>query len=347
MFETTDPAARNDAIELLRGLAALAVALVHLTFGFARYVDRRIPETAAATDIGQTAVAAFFVVSGAVMVLAAGPRASRATAPTTFWLRRAIRVLPPYWIASGLFAVVLLWLGQVPPIDEVMRSAAFVPPSQDAELPFLPVLWPGWTLAFELVFYLVFGACLFAGRARAVGLCGGVLLVLVVTGWSAQPEHYALRLVTAPHLLLFVAGLGFGTFLARGRRVPGAVRIVAMLVGFAAMAIMPNAWPWPITAGLPGVCVFIGIAGGPLPSHCSKVARVAGAASYALYLLHVPFAHAWTRIFIRYVGEPGGSLGFLATGVPVLLILAWSFHRWIERPMVNSLYRSIGVARRA
>jgi peptidoglycan/LPS O-acetylase OafA/YrhL len=93
---------------------------------------------------------------------------------------------------------------------------------------------------------------------------------------------------------------------------------------------------------MPAVLIFAAAAGGPLKLPLAAGFASLGEASYAIYLVHVPFAHAWMKVFASWLGEPGGSLGFIALGVPLLLLLSLIYHRMIERPMTSALNRALG-----
>ena len=159
---------RNAAIQLLRALAALTAAAGHIAFAFADHIGAGLglaPEADGRS--GQIAVMLFFVISGYVMVLSSGPLFGRPGARRLFWRRRLVRVLPAYWIASGLLALVLMTLfGQaVDPLrfGQLLLLLPYWP--EDGSLRTLPFLWVGWTLFYEMLFYALFGF-LSAGGAR-------------------------------------------------------------------------------------------------------------------------------------------------------------------------------------
>jgi len=333
------------SIQLLRGLAALAVAGVHLWFGFASYVDSRTATPPWAYTLSQTAVAAFFVISGAVMVISSRRLFGSGRGTLTFWRRRAVRVLPPYWIATLLFAGVALWLGLPFDAGFAARSLLFIPEPGSAQVPYLPFLWPGWTLFYELVFYAIFGAFLVAPRTKAIAYIALVLVAVVASAAIWRPETYLATAFARPIVLLFVVGMLAGLLLDAGQEMPMVLRVVGGVGSVVALAtgpeLQPNTvgWDWLAAAGLPGAVAFVAIAGGPISQRVAPPADLFGDMSYALYLLHIPFAHAWMQVFNVWLPHPGGSVGYMAAGLPLLLTLSYGFHRWIERPMTHALNR--------
>ena len=100
-------------------------------------------------------------------------------------------------------------------------------------------------------------------------------------------------------------------------------------------------------AGLPAILVFVAVVCGPLNIRWRATAEALGDASYAIYLLHVPFALVWMRVFSSWWGHPGGSLGYVILGMPLLLALSLAYHRVIERPLTNRLNRLLGDRRKS
>ena len=97
-------------VQILRALAALAVALDHLTFELARQFKwQAAPFPFSA---GSAGVDVFFVISGFVIVYVSEPLFGKPWAPACFLGRRLARIVPLYWSTT---AVVLL--------DDLMRHA--------------------------------------------------------------------------------------------------------------------------------------------------------------------------------------------------------------------------------
>ncbi|MXO75043.1 acyltransferase family protein [Altererythrobacter aerius] len=335
-------------IQALRGLAALTVAAVHLNDGFARFLDDRLGLVPRGDQLAQAAVALFFVISGCVMVISSGRMAGSVRGMGTFWRRRAVRVLPPYWVATGVMVAVALWLTMPLDVRDVAASLAFVPlaapPGSPA--PFALYLWPAWTLFYELIFYAIFGACLVLGRKRAAIACAAALVALVTIAPPLMGDTLAVHAATRPVMLLFIGGLAAGLAVSRAvPAVPMPARLAALVMAGAVFVLAPHpetrlGYGWLLWAGLPALLVFVAAMGWPLHGFARRMAGTLGDASYALYLLHIPFAHAWMRVFDGWLGGKGGSIGYLAGGLPLLVIVSIAFHRVVERPLTAALNRA-------
>jgi exopolysaccharide production protein ExoZ len=141
---------RLRSVQILRGLAALGVVQIHVATVLVQRPNYWHSLGGAGVDI-------FFVISGFVMVGAA----RRARTALAFGLQRFLRVVPLYWLFSLPFiAIAVAGHGFTP--AHFARTFLFwqgVDPLGE-----LPVLGVGWTLCFEIWFYVMIASALAAGR---------------------------------------------------------------------------------------------------------------------------------------------------------------------------------------
>ena len=131
----------------------------------------------------------FFVISGFIMVMTT---MRRPITPAAFLQHRIIRVVPTYWILTSVATVLLmaglhiLGQGGVAPV-QLLKSLAFVPDFTAEASMRLPVLFVGWTLNYEMMFYVLFALCLFVPvptqRLWAISVA---LLTLWIAGQSGD-----------------------------------------------------------------------------------------------------------------------------------------------------------------
>ena len=238
--------------------------------------------------------------------------------------------LPFEW--AGFWRSLGFWIGPAPGPSPV---------------PFSLFLWPGWTPFYELMFYALFGAALVLGQRRAVIAATLVIAVAVVAGQIAPPDTLFPFAITRPVVLLFIPGMLFGIWLIARRIVPAAMRWLALAGVPVAFALLPSpdaplGFDYVAWTGLPALLVMVAAVGGPLKLAGARAATVMGDASYAIYLLHVPFAHAFMEVFNRDLSHPGGSLAGLVIGLPLLIALSAGFYHAVERPLTAWLNRLSG-----
>ena len=147
-------------LQALRAYAALSVVFFHFSL---------VPASAMPWHFGSFGVDLFFVLSGFIIAYSAD-RDSR-----HFLVHRLIRVLPTYWIVTTLGAAICL-LG-MPWLDALGwwgQSLAFLTRADGRT----PIIFVGWTLVYELAFYLIYAVVLAMGRKLAPYFAIVVLAVL-------------------------------------------------------------------------------------------------------------------------------------------------------------------------
>jgi exopolysaccharide production protein ExoZ len=97
------------------------------------------------------------------MVVSCWPEFGKQCAARRFMVRRLVRIVPLYWLAT-LLMMLLVYFGtnEVPNPRNVIESLFFYPFADGR-----PVVRAGWTLNFEMMFYAIL--CLGLSDAAATG----------------------------------------------------------------------------------------------------------------------------------------------------------------------------------
>lgn len=156
-------------ITSLRGLAATLVLVIHsfLFLGYSQPHSKNFELTNIGVDI-------FFVLSGFIMALAHWDDFGvGAKSVSTFIKKRFIRIYPMYFLMTLLTAAILyiaphLFYAMQYSNSLVVESLLFIP-SQIGTGTSL-ILAVAWTLAFEVVFYIIFSICLSFSRNKGLAL---------------------------------------------------------------------------------------------------------------------------------------------------------------------------------
>lgn len=271
---------RYVSIQYLRAIAALAVVVLHWSGGHAR-------------SPLHGGVDMFFVISGFVMVTSTD---GRGVSFGKFMTARIERIVPLYWFATLWAAAVLIGAGHWPTAFDWIYSLLFIPHTSALHhaLPREPILGPGWTLCYEMFFYLVFGATLFLkARRQAIALTAIFLGLFALRPLLADTGATGSSF-TGPLLFEFLAGSFIGWWsLATPRPILSlpwaAVVLVAGLAFGAGIHAINPATPRVIGFGIPAACFVIAAVAAE-----HKIGAVAlkplvflGDASYAIYLFHL------------------------------------------------------------
>lgn len=341
---------RVQSIQLLRILAALAVAVVHQLYGFANSIGEGLSLPPSDGQLAQAAVCAFFFVSGYVMVVSSERLFGKASGRRIFWTRRFVRVVPSYWLATAFLVAMLILTARAVDTGELVRSLAFIPYWSDNPEPFpVPILWPGWSLFYELIFYALFGIAVSRSRAATVAICTGVLAMLVVIGLFHEPDNAFLWMITRPILLIFPCGIAVALWRSEGHTLAPWLRVLAALLAAAAFVLVPVpeggsdfGFAYLVWAALPAILLCVALVGGPLRLPFFPVIDRLGDSSYALYLLHIPMGWLWIWGFQKVVvGQP--EL-FAATLITATIIASIVFYMMLERPLLRVLNRLLGAS---
>ena len=169
------------SIQILRAVAALGVVALHVSHEGATRLGARNPLPD--FSVGAAGVDLFFVISGFIMVYASDALFARAGAPAYFFTRRLARIVPLYWAATAAAVVCFVAFRYAGALEQLswqtfVASLLFVPwPRPDGAM--LPVHMLGWTLNFEMFFYVVFALALMLTRRNAVFAVTALFLALV------------------------------------------------------------------------------------------------------------------------------------------------------------------------
>jgi peptidoglycan/LPS O-acetylase OafA/YrhL len=359
---------RIDDIEVLRAFAVGLVLVEHARINLIPWVGG-VHEPLYRHFGFWSGVDLFFAISGFVIarsLLPTLPPARRTgdyfNASLAFWVRRAWRLLPSAW----------LWLAVILVCAAVFnRSGAFQPMRANIEGAAAAVLnlqnfrtahifmkaplgaaFPYWSLSLEEQFYLVLPFLIFLARRRlplvlvvivaaqffirrhgafsnvlmnmtksdAISL--GVLLAI----WSSRPSYarfepralrpWPIRAVLPPLLLVIFSWLSSDAY--------GTPNFQVGLI-----AVLSAAFVW--LASFDGDYIFP-------PGRLKRLLCWMGARSYAIYLIHIPAFFATREFWFRLRPEvlnpgPGHLEVLLATGLPLLFVLAELNYRFVERPL--------------
>jgi exopolysaccharide production protein ExoZ len=278
------------SVQYLRAVAALSVLAFHLIVRF----DGSLPVGASGVDI-------FFVISGFVMWVTT---ADKRVTPGEFILKRIVRIVPNYWIATAVTALLILvrpnfMYGHELDPYRFVGSLLFLPTLAGSKL--LPVVLQGWTLIYEMMFYILFAVSLFLEQRRRPYLIAGSLCAFAILHASAAEPHIVS--VTNPILLEFLAGVLLGIFwkdLTIVRGVAASILVAGAIGLFASECLQPDL-PQIVKFGVPAVLLVAGSVFYEKTArvHDVRTLRFLGAASYSIYIWHVVVATMLEGLLLR------------------------------------------------
>jgi exopolysaccharide production protein ExoZ len=326
-------------VQALRAIAALLVVAFHAVDAWGSHVLHQSGDEIWANGSGGVDI--FFVISGLVMVIAAGRVADRPRGWYIFLRQRITRIVPLYWIMTTVKLVAVLVLPAL-----VVRTSLNLPyvigsylflPIYDPSGEFVPVLPVGWTLTYEMLFYILVVIAL-ALRIHILAVTVPALSAFALVAIADGSSGLANTIVVE-----FVYGVLIGMSIKRGIRMSCLAATTLLGLGFAVLLTVPvvSSVLRPITWGLPAACIVVGAVA--LEVHLSALlprwVSLTGDASYAIYLMH-PFVVPLIYIVVARIFP--FTLWLPATiGLSLLVSTAvggFGFV-WIERPLLRWLRR--------
>jgi peptidoglycan/LPS O-acetylase OafA/YrhL len=328
------------SIQYLRALAAILVVVQHANSG-PIHLDIVRP------DLATFGVDLFFVISGYIMWTTT---AETSRTPRQFWMARIIRIVPLYWAFTSLYvAITLLHPAtlQNPTTDLVfiVKSYAFVPAVHPVAGNISPIYSLGWTLNYEMFFYLIFGIALMVRRgAGRLVVVAAALGALVLAGLEWHPANPILQTYSSELLLEFLSGTLIGAASERlilwGARVAGPLLGVTILWLIAVYFGKLSGDDF-VLIGLPAALTVAGLVALERSLRCRPQgwALSIGDASYSLYLSH-PFVERALYLALPTVAataNPIIGLFCIAIASSAAIPFAIVIYRVIERPMLAVL----------
>lgn len=337
-------------VQALRVFAALAVVLYHAQhdaqslaahFGIAYQRSHLLPWSAG--------VDVFFVISGFIMVYTSRKLFATVNGPRVFLTRRIARVVPIYWAIITVYLVI----GQLVPaalnrdapgLVEIMTSYLFIPYPQPNGVVH-PVYALGWTLNYEMFFYVVFAGALLLERQRAVLAVAAVLFGLVTLGGFLQAPPVPIWFWSEPIVLEFAFGMALALLAEKGCLLRptgrlGLIAVALLLLHFnlakpGGALVLPQVLAYGVPAAILVAAAVLGPVSLAWPGVEFSVAAL-GDASYALYLVH-PFAIRALRELFAYSGLATalGLEAFVIFAVLAAVILALFVCQFVEKPMTQ------------
>jgi peptidoglycan/LPS O-acetylase OafA/YrhL len=345
-----------DYLQALRGIGALMVVLFHGSRFISPYGEGlgfRLFGSG-----GQMGVDLFFVISGFIMVhTTSGPNASA----KDFAIKRFSRIWPVYVAISLAYALHGYGWGILDNPEAVRRltSTVLMVPigNTDAVVISYPALPVGWTLNYEVYFYLVFGLSLLFGRWRWVAFFGWIGLSLLavpflvgsvpsispLANYGTPEVNYGFTnglaaLATNPLVWLFVAGVVIGLINRTNVRLPA---FWASVLAASALSIYAfqyaSGWQAQHNIAQGGLIASVlvlalVVANKTVAFHVPRQLVLLGNVSFSLYLLHPWVQERTEASFVANGwGDYARGFSFLFLTTAIAIVLAAISYRVLER----------------
>jgi peptidoglycan/LPS O-acetylase OafA/YrhL len=193
----------------------------------------------------------------------------------------------------------------------------------------------GWTLNFEMMFYLLFSIAL-AVRLNPLRFVGGMLIILATASLFYRPDWPAIAFFAAPIVLNFLWGMVLAWLVLRGIRLPPVVSLALLVGGLLIFFVHPYFYgllQLQFAAIVAGVIFLEPYIHGKMPC----LLLFGGDASYSLYLIH-PLVGVLIVLVCRRLEIVAPAAVLLAV-IGGALLAATASYLLFEKPVTRFLRR--------
>lgn len=207
-----------ESLQYARAIAAMLVVIDHTVTQFSLYqstgidfIDAILKKT---INMGNIGVYIFFVISGYIMSYTTKNKTFNIAYANTFLRKRVKRIYPLYWIYLSIFLA--LWAAGLAMRSyhysayQIISSYLLIPYGVTDNKITPPVLAQGWTLIYEMFFYITFALLIMLGTNKKIMpllLLAFFSLLMALSQSNLLPSNELNIFFSKWLLFLFVAGI--------------------------------------------------------------------------------------------------------------------------------------------
>lgn len=176
-------------IQALRFFAAFSVIMVHLPL----------------FQFGAWGVDIFFVVSGFIMSFVSEKKTD------FFFIKRVIRIVPLYWGLTIIVFFIAIFKSELlnnttANYEHLIKSLFFIPFDKNG-IGHYPILFLGWSLNFEMLFYLIFYISILISKKFKEIICSFILIVIFLASNLLYEQNFLFEVFSNNIILEFIFGM--------------------------------------------------------------------------------------------------------------------------------------------
>ena len=329
-----------ELVQVLRGIAACMVVIFHAQGMAINYVGSESFSGRIMGNLGAYGVDLFFVISGFI-IRYAQPAAGYSAG--SFARRRLQRVVPIYWLLTVV--MLLAWLalpglyrGAFPELSQIIRSFLFAAFLEGKS----PVIYVGWSLEYEMLFYGVTSLLLLAKMNGSLWtvICAGFSALAMVGGLLSLTNidvssYPAVRFFTSSLLLEFALGVLIAEFFLKQRIewLPAAFVVFALVL----VAIARPTDRAVLYGTSSAIVLTIALHAENMRNWKAPAFLVRlGDASYSIYLVQVFALSATAKLVLRLIPTVSADAFVLAVAA-VSVAAGYAFFIMVESPLTRYL----------
>lgn len=312
-----------ESIQVLRFFAAFSVMMVHLPV----------------FEFGIWGVDIFFVISGFIMMYVTENNEK------FFLLKRIFRIVPLYWILTlGVFVLAIF----IPEVlnnttantAHLIKSLFFIPFDKNGTGHF-PILFLGWTLNFEVIFYFLFSLSLVFFKENRMIACSIFIIIFLVFNKVFSEKNFIFETYANDIFIEFIFGMILFTIWKRYKNKISTNltnHFICLTILLVSIFIL-NYYNFSrsISYGLPSLILAIYFLFFLNHLKFPKILVSLGDASYCIYLLHPYIIQFFYKILEINEYDIIIELFFTLIISIIVFIISLLIYKFIEFPINGSL----------
>lgn len=311
---------KYQGIQILRAIACCFVVLCHTSLKCS----------------GAFGVDIFMVIMGFMLLQSTENKSDN------FMKKRIIRIIPLYWFMTIITSILVCYLPSIFNSYEfswiyLMKSLLFIPYEHSGILQ--PIYGLGWTLNYEMFFYMIFWISMRISKKYRALMSGSVALILVIVANFFRTNNFFVKYYGSTIILEVIMGMLIWYFVKRYENVYKKVSkwncfIFAVLILCLLWIFQVNSCRGIVSGGLAALLFIVFF----IWFHDEKMERnvlvIVGNASYCIYLTHIYVVRTCERIFFFL---PQGIVAMLSIVLSCLLGVLWNLY--VENRVQRTLKR--------
>jgi len=340
-------------IQVLRGVACILVALMHITVTFSE--TYQLSFLGNVFKFGGCGVDIFFVLSGFIITYSNRQYIANSSTIGKFVKKRIIRIFPIYWIIVSFFLLLQLLLPSFYRTHFQLNPANIV--STYLLLPNHKMInGVSWSLTNELFFYALFTLAILIPQKKysllLLLLYFIILLLLPLTSIAVTNRNDLAGLVFFPMNIEFLLGIAVALLVDRFPNrwidmflITGiSLFILFAIFNNSGLTLVNNGYNRVLIYGFPAFLIILALVKYELNNtiKVNKLFLLLGDASYSIYLFHLPIVAAFFKIMVKLSVTNYSLLIFLSCILLfVICVIGVVIYRKIERPLIKWLNSTV------
>jgi exopolysaccharide production protein ExoZ len=318
-----------ESVQALRALAAASVIMYHLDL----------------FHKGGYGVDIFFVMSGFIIAFICAQTTDH------FMAKRLIRIIPLYWLGTlGVFAIAVaapsVLNSATANVVELIKSMAFVP-YEHSNGSVKPLLFLGWSLQYEIFFYMVYGVALRVSKKWASMVAVVMLIAIAFVGGKIPESSTILKFYSNPIILEFAFGVAafevWKRYKTQLARIPVVLAAAVALVCYSWILYKTDRVSRPdrlLQVGLPSVMIFLSFLTVERRVRFPKWVLLVGDASFSLYLFHPYVLQLVDKKIVSLAVLTPLTFAVAIVSVVICVVFSIACYRLVELPS-NKFFRKV------